>query len=914
MKMVQQRQSGKYAEFMPICHNRTGLQKFVLVTNLENEPGPGRSPDIDENALEISVENNPRLSTRELAKELATSQPTICCHLKKITKASSSAVSSILTFNREVDDACAEAHAGPTEAENKVKEGGSGACNTSTVHPQSAGVSRKITASLAPDVLYPNSDVEFRPPDRLVTQPSVCELSDSATVRKDKFRRHFCSEQKLGVSSTDFPTLFCSISNFSRSPSLYATTFIANITLGTMTYRMQQYNSFLQGKGLWKKEVMLLHPLSSCNWSLVRQLSTPASAQASNMRLAALPSCTVLVTVTLALVRQNHYMRVAVWVCLESNAAPHFQCTLKTSTTVPLKIVVKLLWLLMYCGSWCDATPNCSSFCVSDGYGPSNLTLDGNDERYELWEVKFRAYLDLKSFNSVLEGEESSLDVVKNKQVFSELVQRLDDKSLSLIIQDAYADGRKSMKILRDHYLGSSKPRIISLYCELAALKMQNGETVTDYLLRAETTASYLKRAGKMISDELIIAMIIRGLPAAYNAFSTVVTQRDSAEMDFQKFKSALKSEEETKKIRQSHSENEERVKKVQDSKIICYLCGKSGHKKVECKNYSAKKNRWCSICKSASHDTKFCRKKHTVEGIATDSKDVKGCFCFRVTTDSESASVVDSANLLVDCGATAHIICDKSKFVSLDKNCDPSKHFIELADGSRMNNIVDARGDARITLTDAKNRKHNVFFNNVLCIPSFKHNIFSVQAAIDQGASFNFSQNVAKLSASDGTEFNIKKCVKLYYLNSLNSVDPVNTVGEHTLEEWHNILGHCNVKDVMSLEGVTKGMKITNKGNLHCEICVQGKMCQYRNRDPDEKSKKPLELVHSDLAGPISPTSFENSIYVMSFVDDFSGLIFVYFLKIKSDSVEAFKKFLADSAPFGSVKRLRTDNGTEYS
>ncbi|KAF2347802.1 Ribonuclease H domain [Trinorchestia longiramus] len=64
-----------------------------------------------------------------------------------------------------------------------------------------------------------------------------------------------------------------------------------------------------------------------------------------------------------------------------------------------------------------------------------------------------------------------------------------------------------------------------------------------------------------------------------------------------------------------------------------------------------------------------------------------------------------------------------------------------------------------------------------------------------------------------------------------------------------------------MSLEGVTKGMKITNKGNLHCEICVQGKMCQYRSRDPDEKSKKPLELVHSDLAGPISPTSFENSI-----------------------------------------------------
>jgi len=35
-------------------------------------------------------------------------------------------------------------------------------------------------------------------------------------------------------------------------------------------------------------------------------------------------------------------------------------------------------------------------------------------------------------------------------------------------------------------------------------------------------------------------------------------------------------------------------------------------------------------------------------------------------------------------------------------------------------------------------------------------------------------------------------------------------------------------------------------------------------------------------------------------FTDDFSGVIFVYFLRSKSDAVEATEKFLADSAPFG--------------
>ncbi|KAF2347873.1 hypothetical protein FHG87_021370 [Trinorchestia longiramus] len=78
------------------------------------------------------------------------------------------------------------------------------------------------------------------------------------------------------------------------------------------------------------------------------------------MRLAVLPWCAVLVTVALALVRQNHYTR------LEPNAAPHFQCEVNSSVPVPAKIVARPFLLLMYCGSWCDATPNCNSFCVTD--------------------------------------------------------------------------------------------------------------------------------------------------------------------------------------------------------------------------------------------------------------------------------------------------------------------------------------------------------------------------------------------------------------------------------------------------------------------------------------------------------------------------------------------------------------------
>lgn len=85
------------------------------------------------------------------------------------------------------------------------------------------------------------------------------------------------------------------------------------------------------------------------------------------------------------------------------------------------------------------------------------------------------------------------------------------------------------------------------------------------------------------------------------------------------------------------------------------------------------------------------------------------------------------------------------------------------------------------------------------------------------------------------------------------------------------------------------------------------------RSRTLRCRSTVPLALVHTDLAGPIEPVSTEGFRYAITFTDDYSGTVFVYFLKSKSDTVEATEKFLADSAPFGKVKCLRSDNGSEY-
>jgi transposase InsO family protein len=76
-----------------------------------------------------------------------------------------------------------------------------------------------------------------------------------------------------------------------------------------------------------------------------------------------------------------------------------------------------------------------------------------------------------------------------------------------------------------------------------------------------------------------------------------------------------------------------------------------------------------------------------------------------------------------------------------------------------------------------------------------------------------------------------------------------------------------------------------------------------------------PLQLVHSDLCGPLSSPSFSGCKYFLTFIDDFSRRTWVYFLKLKS---EVFDKFLAYKALVEKksghqIQRLRTDNGGEY-
>ena len=83
--------------------------------------------------------------------------------------------------------------------------------------------------------------------------------------------------------------------------------------------------------------------------------------------------------------------------------------------------------------------------------------FDGDETKYEIWEIKFLAYLHTLGLKDTILGKNLSgdeTDTERNEEAYNELIQFLDDKSLSLIMREASDNGREILRILCDHYTG----------------------------------------------------------------------------------------------------------------------------------------------------------------------------------------------------------------------------------------------------------------------------------------------------------------------------------------------------------------------------------------------------------------------------------------------------------------------------
>lgn len=114
----------------------------------------------------------------------------------------------------------------------------------------------------------------------------------------------------------------------------------------------------------------------------------------------------------------------------------------------------------------------------------------------------------------------------------------------------------------------------------------------------------------------------------------------------------------------------------------------------------------------------------------------------------------------------------------------------------------------------------------------------------------------------------------------------------------------------------MVRGMPANSHPSNICDCCLIGKQTEKSYpKKVQFRAKRPLELLHGDLCGPIIPSTLGGCRYMFLIVDDFSRYMWCYLLKFKDQAFEVFKRFKVLVEKFLKVKvgTFRTDRGGEF-
>ena len=212
--------------------------------------------------------------------------------------------------------------------------------------------------------------------------------------------------------------------------------------------------------------------------------------------------------------------------------------------------------------------------------------------------------------------------------------------------------------------------------------------------------------------------------------------------------------------------------------------------------------------------------------------------------------------------------------------------------------------------------------------VPDLRTNLLSVGKITEKGFSVTFNRNSASIIDDDGnTKFVAKRIDGLYYLEgnarsecrlTLHRKIQNGISTDSEIVKWHRRLGHLNLKDLVKCdrENRVRGLRLDKfHGPLECEICTRAKMIRLPFPKNSNRKTELLELIHSDVCGPMRVETNGGARYFMTFIDDNSKWCHVRMIKRKSDVFNCFVEFkaFAENSTGKKIKYLQTDNGLEY-
>ena len=131
----------------------------------------------------------------------------------------------------------------------------------------------------------------------------------------------------------------------------------------------------------------------------------------------------------------------------------------------------------------------------------------------------------------------------------------------------------------------------------------------------------------------------------------------------------------------------------------------------------------------------------------------------------------------------------------------------------------------------------------------------------------------------------------------------------------WHLRLGHINLKWISRLVQNGPLGSLGLEALPVCESCLEGKMTRQPFTTKGYGAKEQLELVHSDLCGPMTIQAIGGFEYFITFIDDYSMYGYIYLMRRKSEAFEKFKEYREETEKRLNkcLKTLRSNRGGEY-
>lgn len=508
---------------------------------------------------------------------------------------------------------------------------------------------------------------------------------------------------------------------------------------------------------------------------------------------------------------------------------------------------------------------------------PEARHLEGN-KNYADWKFWMKNFLvDAGLWSCVVQP--STIDNTTDLRCLAKINLSVKSNVASIIKKCTTA--KEAWMSLENHFENKGTIRLVSLYSKLFHMNFNLFNTMQEYIDSVMSVAEDLENIGEPLRDTAVGAIMLAGLPESYDPL--ILGIQGSNQKTTSDFVKNLLLQENLKGLDKSSEKgyvlrSQETYEK---SAIQCYRCKKFGHKSNKCH-------------------------------ANTLSKSKQNAFIAR-------CNIVDATNdkWYFDSGASIHITKNPQCLFDVSSNED---NFVGVANGEHLK--CEKKGKVEFFTSQGR----QVITSDVSYVPGIELNLLSIHQITKKGNYVVFNENKCYVLdekprfrkdnvIATGKQSSGLYCLELNYNNNDSCANLVNKT--NGFELWHKRLAHLNVQSLKALEnGVVTGVSLQGEPPEDCEVCAKSKQCRapFHKSEPG-RAVSLLDVIHTDVCGPMRTSSLGGAFYFVTYTDDFSRKSMVYFIKNKYEVFDTFMEYkaLVENQTGKTIKTLRSDNGTEY-